>query len=407
MELTESIEKLGLMHPIVVRQHDTDEEVVWLVAGERRLRAIQDLWATGGTLRHAGMVLAEGHAPVVQMGELDHLAAEEAELAENTIRTDLTWQERAEAVSRLHTLRGLQNPAHTVADTAEEVTGRRVGSYQDTTRQAIIVAKHLSNPLVAKAKDVKEAFKIIKQVDSADSFARKAVEVGLTFGRHLHRAHHGDCLSVLAGLPPESIDVICTDPPYGMGADSFGDGAGRLTGITHEYSDDESHFRGLLSSVVPLLGAVAKESAALYLCCDPDQFHWLRTLLREAGWYVFRTPLINVKAGSGRVPLPDHGPRRQYETILYAYRGGRKVNSIQSDVITTTGDEQLGHGAQKPVELFRNLLARSVRPGDTVLDPFCGTGTIFPAAHTLKCTAVGIEREAAYYGICVKRIEDL
>jgi site-specific DNA-methyltransferase (adenine-specific) len=71
------------------------------------------------------------------------------------------------------------------------------------------------------------------------------------------------------------------------------------------------------------------------------------------------------------------------------------------------GDEQLGHGAQKPVELFRNLLARSCRPGDTVLDPFAGSGTIFPAAHDLKVLATGIEMEPQYYGMCVKRIEEL
>jgi DNA modification methylase len=67
----------------------------------------------------------------------------------------------------------------------------------------------------------------------------------------------------------------------------------------------------------------------------------------------------------------------------------------------------LGHGAQKPVSLYSDLLKRSTRPGDRVLDPFCGTGTIFPAAHPLKVAATGIELEPAYYGIGVKRIEGL
>jgi DNA modification methylase len=42
-----------------------------------------------------------------------------------------------------------------------------------------------------------------------------------------------------------------------------------------------------------------------------------------------------------------------------------------------------------------------------VLDPFAGSGTIFPAAHELKCIATGIEMEPQYYGMCVKRIEEL
>lgn len=75
--------------------------------------------------------------------------------------------------------------------------------------------------------------------------------------------------------------------------------------------------------------------------------------------------------------------------------------------MAVSGDDNLGHGAQKPVALFQNLLQRSVRPGDEVLDVCAGTGVIFPAAHTYKVKAVGLEKEAEYYGIALKRLEDL
>lgn len=405
--LRESIESVGLLQPIVVRENE-DDKTFYLVAGERRLRAVGELSALGGVFKHGGVAVRDGYVPVVTLGELDALSAWEAELAENTCRSDLTWQEQSQAVAALHALRAAQRAAHTVNDTIEEVRGRMDGGYQDNlVRQQIILADHLANPAIQGAKSAKEAFKILRREETNANFAALSVQAGRNFGRHSHRAVHGDCLEFLSTTEPAQFDVIVTDPPYGMGADSFGDGAGRLTGITHEYSDDEQGFRTLMERTAPLLTRVAKDQSALYLCCDPDQFHWLRTLFRGQGWYVFRTPLINVKSGSGRVPLPEHGPRRQYEICLYAFRGGRKVNSIQSDVITTLGDEQLGHGAQKPVELFRNLLARSCRPGDLVLDPFAGTGTIFPAAHELKCAATGIEQEAAYYGMCVQRIEEL
>ena len=52
-------------------------------------------------------------------------------------------------------------------------------------------------------------------------------------------------------------------------------------------------------------------------------------------------------------------------------------------------------------------LRRSINPGDAVLDPFCGTGPIFPAAHELKCKATGIEIDAASYAIAYKRLEGL
>lgn len=403
MELQESIEQLGLMHPIVTRIDGKGNHV--LVAGERRLRAIKELWELGSSFHFNNQLVPLGSVPVATLGELGPIEAMDAELSENIKRADLTWQEKCEALATLHKLREALNPAHTVADLAEEVTGRRDARYHNDTRQSLVVAKYLHDPIVSKAKDEKEAFKLLKRKEELGNFALRAIDAGKTFSSSQHQALHGDCLKWMLELPESSFDCICTDPPYGMGADSFGDGAGRLTAITHEYKDDENGFRALLTAVAPLLARVAKPSAALYLCCDIDQFHWLRSLFTSGGWHVFRTPLINVKTGSGRVPLPDQGPRRQYETILFAFRGGKRTVTLKADVIQTLGDDQMGHGAQKPVALFQDLLGRSCRPGDTCLDPFSGSGTIFPAAHSLKVVATGIEQNPAYYGMGVKRLE--
>jgi len=130
-------------------------------------------------------------------------------------------------------------------------------------------------------------------------------------------------------------------------------------------------------------------------------------MLIAAGWYVFRTPLIYYKTDDGRVPLPDIGPRRQWEAICYAVKGKKKVNNIFPDVISASSDGNLGHGAQKPVACYQNLLQRSCLPGDKVLDTFCGTGTIFPAAQNLKCIATGIELDKASFGIAVSRLESM
>jgi hypothetical protein len=129
--------------------------------------------------------------------------------------------------------------------------------------------------------------------------------------------------------------------------------------------------------------------------------------MQLAGWYVFRTPLIAHKPNSGRVPLPTEGPRRQYETILYAIKGHKTVTSIYSDVISTQAEGGFLLGAQKPVALFVDLLKRSVRPGDTVLDSFAGTGTTVEAAHQMKCTATVLEMSADHYGMCLKRVEGM
>jgi DNA modification methylase len=83
------------------------------------------------------------------------------------------------------------------------------------------------------------------------------------------------------------------------------------------------------------------------------------------------------------------------------------VTHIYSDVIPSQADENMSHGAQKPVAVYQNLLQRSVRAGDIVLDTFAGSGTIFPAAQSMQVVAWACEGEAEYYGQCVKRLQAL
>ena len=427
MELTSSIADRGLLHAPVMR--DTPEGLV-LVAGERRLKAIQDLWALGQPLVYNLEVIPDGQVPYTTLGELDPLEAEEAELDENLKRRDLSWKELASAHERLHNLRTKQRkkavmddptmmegdlPAWTISDTAEELTGRRDGSFREGVRRELIVAKHLDNPAISKAKDVDEAFKILKRQESKERNEALATEVGKTFSSEIHDIWNINCLEwmrayadgIASGEHSSAIDVILTDPPYGMNAHKFDDGSGRMTGIEHHYDDSIESWRALMSQWCELSYLVTKPQAHLYCFCDIDNFHELKRMLEAVGWYVFRTPLIYVKVGSGRVPLPDLGPRRQYETILYAIKGKKPTNCIYPDVINGTAYESFGHGAQKSVEVYTNLLRRSVNSGDVVLDSFGGTGTLIPAAHALQCKAIVIEQEKEYYAICISRLEVL
>ena len=419
MELTESIGRLGLLHAPVVRE--SADGKLWLVSGERRLRAIQDAWMLGYSIRYNGELVVEPGIPVVTMGELSPLEAEEAELDENLKRKDLTWQERAQAIERLHNLRVAQaeatnagealSPAeavtHTVADTAEELTGWRDAGPAASVRKSIIVAKHLDDPDVAKAKSADEAFKILKRKEEVKDNARLATTLGGNFTRDSSQLLQGDCLSWMQQADPEQFDVILTDPPYGMGAQDFGDAGGKLLTIEHHYDDSLEAWADLMAPWAIAAYALAKPQAHAYVFCDFDNFHRLKRFMEQAGWYVFRTPMLAYKLNSGRVPLPQHGPRRQYECILFANKGQKPVNFIGSDVIPCKGDDNLGHGAQKPVELYVELLRRSVRPGNALLDTFAGTGTIFAAAKEVSCRAVGIEKDPGSFGIAAKRLEDL
>lgn len=414
-DLVESISRIGLLHAPVVRPGLVEGEWI-LVAGERRLTAIDQLHATGTPFSYNGMAVDPDHIPVTALYELDELGIVEAELEENIRRVDLTWQEQAAATKKFHELRGLQKqfsadaseppPRQTVADTASEVYPNVAPAVaHDKTRQDLILARHLDNPNVAKAKTAKEAFKILKAEDTRESNRQLAATVGKTFTSEKHQLFNSSWESA---FPIDCFDVILTDPPYGMGADQFGDGGdGRLVNADHQYDDSYESWQALMRGWCAHAYRAAKPQAHAYVFCDIDRFHELRDLMAAAGWDVFRTPLIVHKTDSGRVPRPEHGPRRQWEMILYAIKGRKPVTKIYGDVIPTQGDPNLQHGAQKPVALFQNLLQRSVKPGDVVADFFAGTGPLIPAAHALQCTAWVWEINPEHYAKCVNRVRTL
>ena len=407
-EFADGIQTQGLFHAIVLRIVGEDYQ---LVAGERRLRAAADIYGLGGTFSHDGELVPPGYIPYTLLSDLDDLAAEEAELSENLHREDLTWQERAMACARIEKLRRRQAEAKgevlpSVADIALEVRGSSEGINQETTRREIIVAKHLDNPEVQAAKSVDEAFKILRKQEAAEKSRELGISVGRTYTAKVHTCLNEDSLEWMKMAATESFDVILTDPPYGMGADEFGDSGGLAAGA-HGYKDDLETAIACYMALAKEGYRIAKTQAHLYAFCDPDHFHFIKLEMEAHGWSVFRTPLIWYKKAGMRAPWPFEGPQRKYETILYAVKGKRPTLKMAGDVLDFPPDSNLGHAAQKPMALYQELLSRSLLPGQTVLDPFCGSGPIFAAAHALKAAATGIEMDPVSYGISIKRIEGL
>lgn len=408
VDLANSIAKNGLFHPPVVRKGPLGQ--ILLVAGECRMEAVDYLWNMGEKLRYGGEELPEGSIPVNFLGELDPLDAYEAELEENIRRLDLSWQDRADATAKLMNLRQAQagrknEPPPTVASIAAEIRGES-GSAQDTTRKEIVVAKHLADPDVAKAKTVDEAFKVLKRKEELKRSEDLAAALGPTFTSSQHTLLRGDCLVEMPKLPLESFDCILTDPPYGIGAQDFNN-SGKLVSGTHFYDDSPEAFGISAPMWLEECFRLTKPQAHLYWFCDVMWFEDLKKWAAQVGWKVFRTPLIWVNPTAMRAPWPEHGPQRKWQMILYAMKGDKKALKLAPDVLTYPSDENLNHHAQKPVGLYRDLLLRSLRPGDAVLDPFCGSGPVFPAAHELKVRATGIELDSAAYGIAAKRLEAL
>lgn len=392
--LVASIEsKKGLMHPLVVEQIGDE---YYLVAGERRLKAIGTIQILGNSFLCNQSLITPGYAPVTLLSEMSEIEREEAELEENVLRVDLTLQEHALAVARLHKLREKQKGSQTLTETAREVSS---DAPQDVTvvRQQLLIAEHMDVPEVAKAKTRKEAIKAIEKIKTAENRAKLAEAFDLT--KTEHRIIHGSSFDIAPTLEASFFDLIVTDPPYGVGADTFGS---QSSG--HNYKDDYEYGMQCYELVAKEGWRVTKPQASVYAFCDIRFFPDIALTFKLAGWEVWDRPLIWAKS-NGMLPKPDFGPRNTYEAILFAYKPNTKIKLVgQSDVISIPLDKNLEHGAQKPVELFVELIKRSAEPNANVVDFFAGSGTIFPASNKTKVRAVGIEFVKANYDIALSRI---
>jgi len=413
-ELAESIVGRGLLHPIVLRQ--TPEGLV-LVAGERRLRAIADLWEFERSFKCDNCEVPYGHVPYLTLGDLTPLEAEEAELEENIKRVDLTWQESAAANTRLLELRtkqalhaGLELPtpadiAREVYDLPKDTPAGSLGWPVSKIKEDTILQRYMGDSDVKGAATRGEALKVIKKKEQAAKQKHLAETVGKAFTSAAHAVHNFDAKHWMKAAGPEQFDCILTDPPYGMGADSFGDsGVGTAA---HGYTDTPEVLEAILEWFPGESYRLTKPQAHAYVFCDIDWFFTWREAMAAAGWKVFRTPIIWHNLDGFRAPWPEQGPQRKYECILYAVKGNKLTTRIYPDVIPCGRDKGSTHPAAKPVALLANLLSRSCLAGDKVLDAFCGGGSIFPAAHELKLFATGLEQDQAYYGASLIRIQEL
>lgn len=407
-DLKASIISKGLLHAIVLRNDGKT-----LVAGERRLRAVKELAEELRQFTHDNKPIPIGQVPFTRVGDLSPEELYEAELEENVQRKDLSWRELAEARKALHELRS-RNAAQlgqmqTLTATAMEITGKpesAISADRMELRDSILIAPYLNDPDVAKAKSQKEAVNIVRKKLAATFDEALGADITGEELRSTHSAIKGDCVEELAKLPDGKFDVIITDPPYGVNADKWTMQSGSESGARHQYADDKESAFASIRAFLSHSMRLTKPQAHLYMFCDIRRYEELAKLVESFGWDVWYRPLIWSKSGQGMLMGNADGPRSTYEACLYARRGGRRVNQVGADVIDIPSAKGELHAAQKPVDLYVHLLRWSCIPGDHILDPFMGSGTIFPAANELKLFATGIERESLYFAIAQKRLKE-
>lgn len=235
--------------------------------------------------------------------------------------------------------------------------------------------------------------------------------------------YHGDCREIIPALP--SVEAVLTDPPYG---------------ITDSSWDNKFDAQWLVES----LTESAPEGVAAFAAVQP-----LTAELVLAAGKRFRHEWIWQKnAGSNFGTLKWH-PMREHESVIVTAkskgryfpvmqeRSGGGLSRVKSGAVNYSASKREGvqngaldkggssrrpdlrypssiqkfnrerglHPTQKPVDLFAYLVETYTRTGDTVLDPFAGSGTTLVAALSKNRKAIGVELEERYCEIIARRLD--
>jgi len=380
--LADNIAEFGLLHLPILYNDNT------LVSGERRVRAMRVLIASGTRFTYLGQYVEPGQIPFALYSELNEDNALEIELHENVVRENLSWQEESRAVEALHEHYSAKNPDWNPIDTMREM-GKPDGNVTTTVTDKLTLAKNLHRPEVRRAKSEGEAKKVL----------RKTLEREFTheLGKNQKPKENPHDLTIadsLERLPlgaPEVYDVLISDPPYGINAQSFGANI-RSNTTKHTYTDDEKTALACYQVLATEGYRICKPEAHAYIFCDFSFFLVVAGLFNDSGWEVWPRPIIWYKH-TGSIPKPDLGPKYTHEYILFANKGNRGTTGLFPDVIDCLSGINKRHAAEKPVEVYVDLLRRSATPGDLIIDPFAGSGPVFPAANALGLKATGIEMD--------------
>lgn len=415
-DLKESILNVGLLNPPVCFRATLSKQ--WsLVAGERRLRAIQELAKEGKTIRCGTDTIALGQIPITPLGDyLTEAGRFEAELDENVRREDLEWPDRMRAYAALHSMRQAQYPNQTISDTAKELAGRTgqaidsdgtSRSAHRTITQAVLIAQHLDNPKIAMARNPAEAQGLIYKQEEEKIMAaliRRQLS-GHTEVKQPIEVRHDDLTTLLPRLDSATFDLIIADPPYGI--DASGAGFRARSVHHHNYRDDVESAQNLAQTILTEGFRLTRPRANIFIFCDIDVFPFLKSAASNMGWTTFRRPLIWVKSESeGLAPWGGQGPRITTEFIFYATKGQKGLNASPVDVFDdrrVSRSERI-HAAEKPVSLFKSLISCSSLPGDRLLDPCCGSGASLVAAMELKRQGLGIEKDQDYFNTALTNV---
>ena len=222
--------------------------------------------------------------------------------------------------------------------------------------------------------------------------------------------YNADCMQIMRGIPNESIDLICTDPPYKVTQrGSSGTMSGYWTteqtrkGMIFDHNDIE------IEQYLPEFYRILKTDSHCYIMCNNYNLPHFFEVIGKSDFHFVKLLVWDKQSKiCGRYYMG------QVEHIFMLRKGKDKpINDCsRSDLLSFSNfnREKDRHGnnlhdSMKPVPLMQCLIENSTQKGELVLDPFIGSGTTALACIRSKRNYIGCEIDPKYYKVALDRIE--
>lgn len=209
---------------------------------------------------------------------------------------------------------------------------------------------------------------------------------------------NGDCLELMADIPDGLVDMIATDPPYGMDFQS------------NHRKDQHAKIAGdknldWLPEFVRQSYRVAADNTAHYFFCSYHKIDVFKQELEKH--FKIKNLLVWEKNNTSMGDLAgDFAPKLEF--CWFVHKGRALIRGKRDPNIFKFARTQNDlHPTQKPVELMEYLIEKFSDPGMIVLDPFAGSGTTAVAAERTGRRWICIERDEDYYLNACARVLDL
>ena len=204
----------------------------------------------------------------------------------------------------------------------------------------------------------------------------------------------GDAIVELEKLADGSIDLVITDPPYGI--EYHSNRSQFSEHVTKEGIENDGLVEALelLDKTCEVLSRKTKADSHLYFFAGWRVCPQFRAIVGR--YFTIRNVIIWDKGNHGAGDL-EYSWGNRYETIIYATKGNRPFRKRKADIVSVpkVDSSRMIHPTQKPVTLIKELLEASARPADTVCDPFMGSGSTIKAAKEFgSLNYIGIELDA-------------